>query len=118
DHFVDFLYDARFGWVDWELTGADRADVDRFQARVQTHRPGFPVAVYSWRDWVVKDPGDDAAVASYGLNDGRDHGEPTGVSRLRFHQYTSSGAVPGLAGRVDRDHFLGDRAALTAWTGE
>jgi lysozyme len=35
----------------------------------------------------------------------------------KFYQYTSSGQVPGISGRVDLDVFNGSREELRAWAG-
>jgi GH25 family lysozyme M1 (1,4-beta-N-acetylmuramidase) len=39
---------------------------------------------------------------------------PAGWRFYTFWQYTSSGTVPGISGRVDRDSFNGDRSRLLA----
>lgn len=115
DHALDFMYDAKFVWVDWELAGATLADAKACIARIEDQRPDLPVVLYSWASWVIQDPGQDAAIADYGSNNGKDNGEPS-VDCL-FHQYTSKGTVAGI-NPVDRDHFNGDSAAFQAWIGD
>lgn len=55
-------------------------------------------------------------IASYGPNDGRDHGVPAGSiapwRRFVAHQYTSVGRIAGVKGNVDLSHARARRLVL------
>lgn len=111
--------------IDWEVTnGTDISRVDwaydfakRFE-ELSGVKPVFYMNVsceksYDWSRVVANDNG--LWIASWGANDGQDHGYPAPVhwKVVAIHQFTSKYA--GLS--LDADKFNGDAAAWDAYAG-
>jgi len=75
--------------------------------------PGF-LAEQGWQHQLGSGAG--LWIASYGPNDGRDHGVPAGSiapwRRYVAHQFTSVGKIAGVTGNVDLSHARSRRQVL------
>lgn len=93
-------------------TRASRDFAIRFLRRVRAN--GFPhVIIYGNTSMLeaidVESLGVDGTLiweANFGPNDGRRHALPVKPWTRHIHQYTSSGTVPGISGRVDLNESL------------
>ncbi|MDG4825011.1 GH25 family lysozyme [Asanoa sp. WMMD1127] len=81
-------------------------------------RTGQKAMIYTNPNWWNPCTGNSTAFGSYPLFHSRDADTPgalpSGWSRFTLWQWTSSGSVPGVSGRVDRDVFNGSLAGLRA----
>ena len=121
----------RAGGFDGTLAVVDvETNVDRSHPSIDTARafaaefrrlvPGHPLVVYTGRwfwDGILRNPhGADLGPlwhSAYGAQPGALYG---GWDRFTIWQHTSSGACPGVAGRVDLNRFYGDHTDLAALT--
>ena len=122
DHFLGCVHGLEHELVhvlDWETHAHERSPrqmvawEQEWLARVKAIGGGRP-ALYTYPSFWTVDCGNDKTtaklgyplwLASYGPNDGRDHGYKTvgGWAHAAAHQFTSNGSVDGVHGRVDLD---------------
>jgi len=82
---------------------------------------GHPLVVYTgrwyWRDTIGNPHGADIGPLWHSAYSGSPGALYGGWDRFALWQWTSSGVVPGVAGRCDVNHFFGERNDLLALTG-
>lgn len=130
DHFVNTVGDLQKGEImalDWEVHHSNPVDwCLKFLQRVET-RVGFKPVIYmnsatcnalNWGPVIANNNG--LWIANWGSNNGVP-GSPPSVGKWPFWaiwQYSSSGSVAGIAGRVDMDVFNGDATAFKKYGGD
>lgn len=114
DHFISLCSPLEEGDVmvlDWEIQAADPVGFcTQFVNRVHERTGIWPLIYFNGSTWnahdwspVTKNCG--VWVAWYGMDP--EGNLPVGGKMYVMHQYTSSGSVAGIAGRVDMDAWFG-----------